>query len=105
MLTLLSFLGNHSFYLATDDEDPKALALYRMHGAVLLTDLLTKADRAELGWQASFNDLLALVEQEVLASADYFVGSKFSSTTGGAINFREARGMPSWSWSLLEKGG
>lgn len=64
---------------------------------------MTPADALDLGWQASFVDLLALVEQEILANADFFVGSKMSSTTGGIINLREARRQPTWSWTLLGK--
>jgi hypothetical protein len=102
-LILADSLPRNSFYLATDEEDPRALAHYRSHGAILLSDLLTPSDSQSLGWQSSFVDLLALVEQEILANADFFVGSKMSSTTGGIVNLREARRMPSWSWSLLGK--
>lgn len=76
------------------------LATFRKKGAVLLHDLMTPADASELGWQASFTDLLALVEQEILARADYFVGSGMSSTSGGVVNMREASKMPSWTWAF-----
>lgn len=62
---------------------------------------MTPADAQKLGWQASFTDLLALVEQQVLAGADYFVGSAMSSTTGGVINYRIVGGKERWSWRLL----
>lgn len=91
------------FYLATDEEDPEALALYRSSGAILLSDLMTPADAQELGWQSSFVDLLAFVEQELLSNAEFFVGSKMSSTTGGILNMRMVRGKSSWSFSLLGK--
>lgn len=63
---------------------------------------MTSADAEELGWQSSFTDLLAFVEQEILASSAFFVGSKLSSTTGGILNMRQGRGKGKWSFSLLE---
>ncbi|SCV73247.1 BQ2448_7172 [Microbotryum intermedium] len=85
-------LSNDVFYLATDEDDPVALAYYRRKGALLLHDLIKQDELDELlGWRAKYWDLLALVEQEVLAQSDYFVGSRMSSTTGGAINSRLRR--------------
>ncbi|KAK4052037.1 Cell division control protein 7 [Microbotryomycetes sp. JL201] len=90
------------FYLATDETDPRALDYFRSQGAVLLPDLMTPEDAAQLGWESSFTDLLALVEQHVLARSDFFVGSKMSSTTGGIINIRTRLGLPQQSWSFVE---
>ncbi|KAK4051272.1 Cell division control protein 7 [Microbotryomycetes sp. JL221] len=90
------------FYLATDETDERALNYFRSQGAILLTDLMTRQDAERLGWESSFTDLLALVEQHVLARSDFFVGSKMSSTTGGIINIRKTLGMPDWSWSFVE---
>ncbi|KDE02822.1 hypothetical protein MVLG_06646 [Microbotryum lychnidis-dioicae p1A1 Lamole] len=83
---------NDPFYLATDETDPKALAYYRRQGAVLLHEVMGQDELEDvLGWRAKYWDLLALVEQEVLAQSDYFVGSRMSSTTGGALNSRLRR--------------
>lgn len=92
-----------SFYLATDENNTTSLAYFRSRGAVLLSDLLTPADTAALGWPASYGDVLAVVEQQVLARSDFFVGSELSSTSGGAINDRMALGKDGWSWTLLTR--
>ena len=47
--------------------------------------------------------MLAVVEQQVLARSDYFVGSELSSTSGGAVNVRTALGKDEWSWALLTR--
>ncbi|KAM0788031.1 hypothetical protein ACM66B_006230 [Microbotryomycetes sp. NB124-2] len=90
------------FYLATDETDSRALDYFRSQGAILLPDLMTPQDAIDLGWESSFTDLLALVEQHVLARSDFFVGSKMSSTTGGIINIRKRLGKPVQSWSFVE---
>ncbi|KWU45804.1 hypothetical protein RHOSPDRAFT_6890, partial [Rhodotorula sp. JG-1b] len=92
------------FYLATDETDPTSLAYFRSRGAVLLSDLLSPADSALLSWPGNYNDVLSVVEQQVLARADYFVGSELSSTTGGAVNLRMRLGKPEWSWSVVLRG-
>lgn len=92
------------FYLATDETDPTSLAYFRTRGGVLLSDLLSPADSALLSWPANYNDVLSVVEQQVLARADYFVGSELSSTTGGAVNLRIRAGKPDWSWSVVLRG-
>ncbi|BGP37162.1 hypothetical protein JCM10450v2_001068 [Rhodotorula kratochvilovae] len=94
-------LPDDPFYLATDESNATSLAYYRSHGAVLLSDLFTPQDAATLGWTASYSDVLAVVEQQVLARSDFFVGSELSSTSGGAINDRTALGREEWSWALL----
>ena len=101
---LPSFLLPHRFYLATDETDPTSLAYFRSRGAVLLSDLLSPADSALLSWPGNYNDVLSVVEQQVLARADYFVGSELSSTTGGAVNLRMSLGKPEWSWSVVLRG-
>ena len=93
-----------SFYLATDETNSTALAYYRASGAVLLSDLVNSADvNATLGSSASYSDVLSLVEQVILSRSDYFVGSGMSSTTGGVINMRLARGKEEWSWDFMKK--
>mgnify|MGYP001560926904 FL=1 len=87
------------FYLATDESNTTSLAAYRASGAVLLSDLLSPADFSP------FFDIRALVEQVIMSRADYFCGSRMSSTTGGAINMRLARGAEEWSWGLIGKKG
>ncbi|KAL8281330.1 hypothetical protein RQP46_006364 [Phenoliferia psychrophenolica] len=92
------------YYLATDETNTTALAYYRAAGALLLSDLVTPADmNATLGVDASFLDVLSLVEQVVLSRSDYFVGSTMSGETGGAINMRLARGKEEWSWDFIRK--
>ncbi|KPV76842.1 uncharacterized protein RHOBADRAFT_51829 [Rhodotorula graminis WP1] len=95
--------GDDPFYLATDERNATALAYYRSHGAVLLSDLVTPADSSQLGPSASYMDVLAVVEQQVLARSDYFLGSELSSTSGGAVNVRTALGKEDWSWALLTR--
>ncbi|GAA5850952.1 hypothetical protein JCM8547_009140 [Rhodosporidiobolus lusitaniae] len=92
------------FYLATDETNYTSLSYYRSRGAVLLSDLLLPSDLTVLGPTSSYSDVLAVVEQQVLAHSDYFVGSELSSTSGGAVNGRLALGKPDWSWTLLKKG-
>ncbi|BGP05226.1 hypothetical protein JCM10049v2_001030 [Rhodotorula toruloides] len=89
------------FYLATDETNATSLSYFRSRGAILLSDLLTPQDSALLGPPAAYTDVLAVVEQQVLARSDYFVGSEMSSTSGGAVNARLARGEEEWSWGLL----
>ncbi|KAL8276549.1 hypothetical protein RQP46_011039 [Phenoliferia psychrophenolica] len=95
-------LPTDPFYLATDESNTTSLAHYRSHGAILLADLLTPTDVAEtLGPSGRFIDVLALVEQVILSKSDYFVGSGRSSTTGGVVNLRLARGAGEWSWGVV----
>lgn len=91
----------HRWFLATDETDPEALAMFRYAGALLIEDLLTGQDRAALGWRAFFGDTLAIVSQGVLARSNFFIGSYMSSTTGGAINSRIRLGQPDWSWTVV----
>ncbi|BGP22089.1 proteophosphoglycan ppg4 [Rhodotorula toruloides] len=93
------------FYLATDETNTTSLSYFRSRGALLLSDLLTPRDSALLGYPAAYTDVLAVVEQQVLASSDYFVGSEMSSTSGGAVNGRLAMGREEWSWGLLGREG
>lgn len=75
---------------------------YRSNQALLLSDLISVEELNQLiGPTSSFTDVLSLVEQYILADSDFFVGSKFSSTTGGILNLREGNGKGSWSWLLL----
>lgn len=81
--------------MATDERDPEALSYARSHGAVLLSDLLesTPALRRLLGWPMLFTDVLALVEQEVMARSAFFFAYAYSSVSGGVVDIRAARGM------------
>ncbi|GAA5824421.1 hypothetical protein JCM5353_005032 [Sporobolomyces roseus] len=96
---------NDPFYLATDESNSTYLEHYRSAGAVLLSDLLLPSDLAYLGPISSYNDILALVEQQVLARSDFFAGSELSSTTGGAVNVRTGLGKEEWSWSIVKRDG
>ena len=72
---------------------------------MLLSDLLLPADLAYLGPISSYNDILALVEQQVLARSEFFAGSELSSTTGGAVNVRTGLGKEEWSWNIVKHDG
>ncbi|GAA6000739.1 hypothetical protein JCM10207_004633 [Rhodosporidiobolus poonsookiae] len=98
-------LVDDPFYLATDESNTTSLAHYRSHGAILLSDLIQRPDLDRLGPTGSYTDILAVVEQQVLARSDFFVGSELSSTSGGAIDDRLALGKEDWSWALLKKDG
>ncbi|KZO97527.1 hypothetical protein CALVIDRAFT_536116 [Calocera viscosa TUFC12733] len=81
------------FYLATDDRNATSLSVIHDFGGVLLSDLLTDVDRQELvGWPLLFTDVLSQVEQEIMARAASFYGSKLSSVSGGVLNMRVGKG-------------
>lgn len=78
--------------MATDERSAKDLNYLAEHGAVLLRDLLTTADRRAFGPSIWLTDVLGLVEQAFLSRAAYFYGSEKSSFTGGVVNMRAAHG-------------
>ncbi|KAF9024435.1 hypothetical protein BDZ89DRAFT_954732 [Hymenopellis radicata] len=87
------------FYLATDEQDPDVLEMFRREGAILMDDLLTIEDRRhfastrhEHAWALMISDVRAVVEQIVLSKAAFFYGHAMSSVPGGVINLRAARG-------------
>ncbi|KAG8846768.1 hypothetical protein FRB96_001793 [Tulasnella sp. 330] len=80
------------FFLATDERSPEGLKHVRDHGALLISDLITTEDRREFGWGIMLTDVLALVEQSVLARSYYFYAHAMSSVAGGAVNLRAVRG-------------
>lgn len=96
------------WYLATDERSPEALDYARSKGAVTISDLLlapqsvsstacemsgeTSLRRIE-GWPLLFTDVLALVEQSVMARAGLFWAQWRSSVAGGVVNLRGVRGM------------
>lgn len=81
------------FYLATDERSPEGLKYLRSHGAVLTHDLLLPEDRRLVGWPLLQTDVLALVEQSVMAQAAFFYAHALSSVAGGVVNMRGARGL------------
>ena len=85
-------ISSCSFYIATDERSPNDLKYLSEHGAVLLHDLLTTADRKAFGPTIWVTDIMGLVEQEFLSHSSYFYGSEKSSFTGGIINKRAASG-------------
>ena len=92
---LLTF-HTHSFsrfFLATDERDPGNLAYLSDQGAILTSDLLTIEDRRAFGWPLMVTDVLGLVEQAVLAQANYFYAHAMSSFAGGTMNMRGAAGL------------
>ncbi|SCV72851.1 BQ2448_4388 [Microbotryum intermedium] len=92
----------HRYFLAMDETDAATLATFQRGRAVVLTDLLSEAELKILGWRAMFSDLLQLVEQEVMASSDYFVGTGSSRSSRAVLDARSGPrfGRPAWSWSL-----
>jgi hypothetical protein len=76
------------FYLATDERNATALACFRSEGAVFASDLLTAADRRELAgsWSLVFTDVVAVLEQEVLARSGTFYGHAMSSFVGASVD-------------------
>jgi len=80
------------FFLATDERDPSNIAYLADHGAVLTSKLLTIDDRRAFGWPLMLTDVLGLVEQALLAHADYFYAQALSSFAGGTVNIRAMEG-------------
>lgn len=80
------------WFLATDERSTESLAYARSLGAVLINDIMTEEDWQIGSWPLLLTDVLALVEQAVLAQADYFYGHLLSSVAGGVLNMRAARG-------------
>lgn len=81
------------FYLATDERSPEGLEYIRSHGGVLITDLLLPEDRRIVGWPLLFTDVLAELEQSIMAQAAFFYAHAMSSVAGGVVNLRAARGL------------
>lgn len=83
------------WFLATDERDPKALKAARSQNAILISELLesTPELRRLVGWPLLFGDVLALVEQQIMARAAVFFGQARSSVVGGVVNIRGLRGM------------
>jgi hypothetical protein len=90
--TLQPPLENDRFYVATDERDPDARRVFRDAGGVFLSDLLKIEDRRAFGWALMLTDVLALVDQSLLAHSAYFYGHKLSSFAGRVVNLRAARG-------------
>ena len=80
------------FFVATDERDPDARHKIAEAGAVFMSDLLTMDDRRAFGWPLMFTDVLALVEQQLLAHSAFFYGHAMSSLAGVIMNLRAARG-------------
>jgi hypothetical protein len=81
------------YYIATDERNPDNLKYLREQGGVLFTDLLTKEDYREYGWQILLTDVVALVEQSIMSRAAYFYAHALSSMAGGVMNLRAGSGM------------
>ncbi len=87
------------FYISTDEVDPVLLGVVRMQGGLLLSDLMTAEDEANLGPAALVSDWRGLVEQRLLSKGAFFFGSKLSSFTGGVMNQRVNEGK-GWGTSV-----
>lgn len=83
------------WFLATDERNPAVLAIALAKNATLFSDLVksTPQLRRLLGWPMLYTDVLALVEQEVMARSAFFFGYRHSSVAGGVVNLRTALGM------------
>lgn len=81
------------FFLATDERSPDGIKSIKENGAVSIGDLITAEDRREFGLGIMLTDILALVEQAVLARSYFFCGQHYSSMAGGVVNYRAARGV------------
>lgn len=84
--------GDDPFFVATDERDPEARHKIAAAGAIFLSDLLTMDDRREFGWSIMITDVLALVEQQLLAHSSFFYAHAMSSLAGVITNLRAARG-------------
>ncbi|KAH9178702.1 hypothetical protein EDB89DRAFT_2063636 [Lactarius sanguifluus] len=80
------------FFVATDERDPDARRKIAAAGALFMSDLITMDDRREFGWPLMVTDVLALVEQQLLAHSAFFYGHGMSSLAGVITNLRAARG-------------
>lgn len=81
--------------MATDERDPKVLAIARAKNATLFHDIVDSSPqlRRLLGWPMLITDVMALVEQEVMARSAFFSAYAHSSVAGGVVNLRTVRGM------------
>lgn len=77
----------------TDERSKEGLDYLRLHGGVLLQDLLTHEDRQAFGWPVIYTDVVAMVEKSLAAHADFFMGQLYSSVSGGVIYQRATRGL------------
>lgn len=91
-VTLLSPRSGDPFFVATDERDPDARRKITAAGAIFVSDLLTPDDRRAYGWPLMITDVLALVEQQLLAHSAFFYGHGMSSMAGVIMNLRAARG-------------
>ena len=80
------------FFVATDERDPETRRKIADEGAVFMSDLLSMQDRQAFGWSLMITDVMALVEQQVLARSGYFYGHSWSSFSGVIVNMRAGRG-------------
>lgn len=94
---MLARLTNDFFrwFLATDERSPQALAYARAQNGILLSDVIINVPhlRRLVGWPLLITDVLAQVEQEVMARAAFFFAHYRSSLAGGVVNMRALRGM------------
>ncbi|EJU02245.1 hypothetical protein DACRYDRAFT_94635 [Dacryopinax primogenitus] len=89
-------LGNDQIFLATDAQDETSVKLLHSTGVVLLSDLLTPADRASLGHFAQylmFGDVQAVLEHELLARAAFYYGHAISAASGVILEARARAGI------------
>ncbi|KZO95342.1 hypothetical protein CALVIDRAFT_482956 [Calocera viscosa TUFC12733] len=89
-------LEHDKIFLATDALDDGSVRLAHSNGAVLLSDLLTPADRASLGSLGQFmmlRDVQAVLEHELLARAAFYYGHAMSAAGGIILEARARAGV------------
>ncbi|KZT62506.1 hypothetical protein CALCODRAFT_425968 [Calocera cornea HHB12733] len=89
-------LEHDKIFLATDALDDSSVRLIHSSNAVLLSDLLTPADRASLGSLGQFmmlRDVQAVLEHELLARAVFYYGHAMSAAGGIILEARARAGM------------
>lgn len=66
--------------MATDETDPVKRSIITASGGVFIHDLLTHEDRQNFGPMLMLTDVIALVEQALLAHSSYFYGARWICT-------------------------
>lgn len=81
--------------MATDERSLAGLRIASDSGALTISSILSTSPtlRRLVGWPLMFSDVLALVEQNIMARSALVFGQARSSVIGGVMNLRAERGM------------
>lgn len=82
----------YRFFVATDERDAHSLNVIASNGGTFISDLLTKEEKRSFGFELMLVDVRGLVEQALLARADFVYGHGRSSLAGGMVNMRAKAG-------------